>query len=548
MKKLLLLFIVSVQFVNSQTPSIQWVRTYNDGNATPPQGSFTYNATDAQGNVYTLGKFSATKDFDASAAVFNLTASNTTCSNYITKYDTSGNFIWAKTFGATGSQGLDRPQAITVDATGNVYVTGSFIATNDFDPGTATFSLQANVFFGTNYDTMFVLKLDTNGNFVWANRVAGLPSKGLSIKVDSSSSVIASSFLNQSNAAIVKYDSSGTLLWQKEFAVGINNSQLSDIAIDSNDNVVMASNFSGTTDLDPGVDVLNVTSVSNSTDFFVVKLDSSGNFIFGKNIGAGFEDFIQSVAVDSNNDIYVNGTYTTTVDFDPSAGVYNLTANPASNPYYNDGFIVKLSSSGSFVWAKSVLSTTFIDFPYDLQIDANNNVYTIGVFQELGNAPVDFDPGVGIYNLVGGVGSSCYFLKLNQNGDFVWAFLGNPLGITWNDLRSLAIDSNGALFLARTGYLVKINQPTTLGVSNFNQSEIAVFPNPTSSILNLKTNIPAENGTLKIISLTGQIVFERNNLSGTEFTIDVSNLPAGIYLLQIDDKNSSYNSKFIKQY
>lgn len=547
--RVLFLAIWFLAITNAMAQSIEWVRTYNDYNATSPQGSFTYNATDAAGNIYTFGKFSDTKDFDASSAVFNLTAGNATCSNYITKYDANGSFVWAKTFGATGTAGFDRPQAITVDALGSVYATGSFLSTNDFDPGAAILSLTPNVFFSTNYDTMFVLKLDTNGNFVWAKNVAGIISKGLSISVDSSSNVIASGFYNQSNAVLVKFNSAGTLLWQKEFAIGVNNSQFSRVAVDTNNNIVITSNFSGTSDLDPGTTTFDVTSASSSTDFFIVKLDPSGNFIFGKKIGSGFEDNILSIAIDSNSSIYVNGTFTTTVDFDPDAGIFNLTPlnGPGGNTFYTDGFILKLNSNGTFAWAKSTPSTTNLDAPYDLQLDTNNNVYSIGFFQEFGNANVDFDPNTGVYNLQGGVNGTCYFLKLNQNGEFVWAFIGAPLGITYGDLRSLAVASNGALFLARTGYLVKINQPTTLGLTNFNQSEIAIFPNPTAGILNFKSLKNIANGSLKIISTTGQIFLEKQNVSGVDFNLDVSDLNAGLYMIQLTSENGNFTSKFIKR-
>ena len=547
--RVLFLAIWFLATANATAQSIEWVRTYNDYNATSPQGSFTYNATDPAGNIYTFGKFSDTNDFDASSAVFNLTAGNVTCSNYITKYDTNGNFLWAKTFGATGTNGVDRPQAITVDALGNVYATGAFLSTNDFDPGAAVLSLTPNVFFSTNYDTMFVLKLDTNGNFVWAKNVAGIISKGLSIAVDSSSNVIASGFYNQSNAVLVKFNSAGTLLWQKEFAVGVNNSQFSRVAVDTNNNIAITSNFSGTSDLDPGTTTFDVASVSSSTDFFIVKLDPTGNFIFGKKIGSGFEDNILSIAIDSNSAIYINGTFTTTVDFDPDAGVFNLTPNAGPQGaalYYNDGFILKLNSNGNFSWAKCVPSAVNLENPYDLQIDSNNNVYSFGAFQDIFNAPVDFDPNAGIFNLINGIGGSYYFLKLRQDGEFIWAFNGDSLGIRIDGLRSMAIAPNGALYLARTGYLLKINQPTTLGLTNFDQPEIAVFPNPTAGTLNFKSLKNIINGSLKIISTTGQIVLEKQNISGVDLNLDVSNLSLGIYIIKITDGETTFTDKFIK--
>ena len=56
-----------------------------------------------------------------------------------------------------------------------------------------------------------------------------------------------------------------------------------------------------------------------------------------------------------------------------------------------------------------------------------------------------------------------------------------------------------------------------------------------------------ENGILKIISLSGQTVFEKQKMSGTDFKLDVAGLNAGLYIIQVSDSNNTYNSKFIKQ-
>ncbi len=530
---------------NAQTPTIEWVKTYNDVNSTSPQGSFTYNATDNAGNIYTYGKFSGTKDFDANSAVFNLTAGNITCSNYITKYSSSGNFVWAKTFGATSTNGLDRPQAITVDASGNVYVTGAFLGSGDFDPGTAVVTLMGFTFFNQDYDTLFVLKLNTNGDFVWAKTVGSQHSRGYTIKVDLNSNVVLGAQIGAGTASIIKLDSTGTLLWHKDFPFNAFFGAFPcDVALDLNNNIVLTGIFSGTIDLDPSTAVLNATS-AGSTDFYIIKLDSNGNLVFGKKIGAGFEDIAQSIAIDSDNNIFINGTYSTTVDFDPDAGVFNLTPNSSTNIYLQDSFILKLSSSGAFLWAKSIPPTTTPDFSYDIQVDSNNNVYTIGVFQESLNAPVDFDPGVGVYNLLSGASGTSYFLKLNQNGEFVWAFTGASLGINQNDCRSLAIDNTGALFLARTGYLVKIKQPT-LSNEKFLSAKINLFPNPTSSQINLSFENNLENANVKIVSILGQTVFEKQNLSGNDFSFDVSNLSNGMYLIELQNGSEVHKTKFIK--
>ena len=76
---------------------------------------------------------------------------------------------------------------------------------------------------------------------------------------------------------------------------------------------------------------------------------------------------------------------------------------------------------------------------------------------------------------------------------------------------------------------------------------LALYPNPTSNSLNLNLVNSIENGTLKIISLTGQTVLEKQNLSGTDFNFELTSLNAGLYLIQVSDSQNNYSSKFIKQ-
>ena len=93
-----------------------------------------------------------------------------------------------------------------------------------------------------------------------------------------------------------------------------------------------------------------------------------------------------------------------------------------------------------------------------------------------------------------------------------------------------------------------LNQ-SLLAVNDFskNTKSLSVFPNPTSSNINLQLSQHVDYGNLKIISLLGQTVFEKQNLSGVDFNLDVSNLNSGLYLIQLSDGNQIYNAKFIKK-
>ena len=80
-----------------------------------------------------------------------------------------------------------------------------------------------------------------------------------------------------------------------------------------------------------------------------------------------------------------------------------------------------------------------------------------------------------------------------------------------------------------------------------NDTTVLVYPNPATSVLNFKLNNSIENATLKIISITGQTVLQQQNLAGDNFNIDVSELSAGLYIMQFVNESGNFTSKFVKK-
>ena len=132
-KKILLLFVMllmSISAMKAQAPNTTWAKKMGGTGSDNGKGI----AVDATGNVYTTGTFKGTADFDPGTGTFNLVASGVN-DIFVSKMDASGNFLWAKKIGGSGD---DYGNGIAVDASGNVYTTGSFIGTVDFNPGVAT--------------------------------------------------------------------------------------------------------------------------------------------------------------------------------------------------------------------------------------------------------------------------------------------------------------------------------------------------------------------------------------------------------------------------
>ncbi|HMI79437.1 MAG TPA: hypothetical protein VK484_11635, partial [Ferruginibacter sp.] len=162
MKKTSLLIIVSFYTVSifSQDTYFKWAKQFA-GTSVLSYGRGMAIETDTNGNVYSVGIFTGTIDFDPGPGVFNLTPSSTDV--YISKLDASGNFLWAKQI--TGSFGT-LTRSFSLDRDLNIYVTGTFQAVVDFDPGPGVFSLTAN-----GVADVFILKLTADGNFLWAKQI-----------------------------------------------------------------------------------------------------------------------------------------------------------------------------------------------------------------------------------------------------------------------------------------------------------------------------------------------------------------------------------------
>jgi hypothetical protein len=343
-------------------------------------------STDAGGNVLTTGYFSGTADFDPGASINNLTTTGGSSEIFVSKLDGAENFLWAISFGGgSSSSGL----AITSDQSGNVYVTGHFKGTVDFDPGPGVYNLT-----GVN-DDVFICKLNAAGGLIWAKAFGGTGG-------------------DAANA----------------------------IAVDELDNVYVAGGFAATVDFDPSASIYNMTS-AGGLDIFISKLDVSGNFVWAKRIGSGPDDAVYGLAIDGSANVYTTGYYAMVVDFDPGPGVSNLTPHGL---YDIDAFVSKFDTAGNFIWARSMGGPSGADIGVAIAIDSSGNVVTSGNYQY---GASDFDPGPAIYNLPNSGSGDAFVSKLDTSGNFVWA--RNFSGTGFENGISLALGAQNNIFI--TGYV-----------------------------------------------------------------------------------------------
>ena len=333
-------------------------------------------------------------------------------------------FQWAKKFGGTTFTNT-QPSSMICDNSGNIFITGMFGGTVDFDPSASVFNLTS---YGFSYDA-FLVKLSPAGNLIFALHFGGSGSvtRGSMVKLDNAGNIYLTGTTTNTadfdpgvgvvsltsnpfdDIFVCKLNPAGNLIWAKR--VGGNGYDLpGGLAFDAAQNPVLTGEFSDIVDFDPGAVTSNLSS-SGFADIFIWKLDASGNFQWAKKIGGVNSDAGKSLDCDGSGNIFVTGYYNGTVDFDPGAATFSL-----SNPAPLSMFILKLDVSGNFVWAKSTGGTGNCTPTY-LRLGALGNLYITGSFRDV----VDFDPSAATVNITCNGIEDIFILKLNNLGNFSWA-------------------------------------------------------------------------------------------------------------------------------
>lgn len=383
MTKLFTLFVLSLTTsIYAQNYNFGWANS--NGNTSASYG--TSVATDSENNVYVIGTFEGTLDLDPGAGVANV-ISNGGQDIFIQKLDPAGNLIWVKSIGGSMN---DFGWQICVDNNENILIAGSFNDVVDFDPNAGIENHTAAAFLDA-----FILKLTNDGTFQWVAAFGSV----------------------SADVAFV-------------------------LATNTNNEVIAGGIFKGTVDFDPGVGVNNQTSTGSASDAYLLKLDADGLFMWvNLTSGASYEEY-RSIAVDDNDNIYAQGVYQGTVDFDPGAGVVNETSAGLE-----DSFIQKFNNDGTLAWAK-VFGGTGSVFGICSDIDGSGNVYTSGYF----TGTADLDPGVGTANVSTNLGAfdwNIFIQKLDVLGNFVWGkMIASPSG--GEQPADIVVNDAGDVFL--TGY------------------------------------------------------------------------------------------------
>jgi hypothetical protein len=389
--------------------------------------------TDSSSNIYVVGDFRGTASFNGTS----VTSSTNSFDAFFMKINTSGATSFALKAGGTG---FDQAFGVAVDGT-NVYIAGGWVGTVDFNPGGGTFNLTAS-----STQTAGLWRFNTSGTFVDAQLLNNTDKFDIATAVAArnGASAIAGSYgdimdvdpgpATRNRTAfndglydifVVKFNTPPVSFVQRFGASG--NDGATGVVADSSGNVYLLGTFTGTVDFNPSSTTNNLTSTGGSSDIFIAKYNSSGAYVWSRRIGNGDLESPNDIALDSSGNVIVGGDYNGTLDFDPGAG----TASRTSNGF--DAFVLKLNSSGNFVWVKTFTGNSF-QSATGVEVDSSGNILTTGFFF----SSADFDPNAGTQNLTSAGAEDIFVSKLSSAGNFVWA---KRIGGTSSDIgNDIAVD------------------------------------------------------------------------------------------------------------
>jgi len=562
MKSILLLFTFSVfHLVFSQNPEYDWGLQFGGIHANMGKA----NTSDNSGNVYSIGWFNGVADFDPGpdSVYFN---SGGSANTFIQKLDGNKNILWAKALESTSS---NYGSAIDIDDEGNIVLTGFFRGTIDLDPGV---NVQNRASLGQL--DVYIIKLNSEGEFLWGKTFGGqdyVRSYGATFDengnvllvgafkgtcdFDPSNNQYELTSAGNEDIFIQKLDINGSFLWAKHFGSNEIDNGLS-IATDENNNVFTTGFFVNSVDFDPGIGS-NIISTNGSSNSFILKLDSNGEFVWVKQIEGASSCKGYSIHVDKDGNLLSTGLLQATADFDPSIDNYNLTSSGSQDIY-----IQKLNNDGDFLWAKQIGDFSN-DEGYSVTSDLAGNIYVSGHFY----GTVNFDSEENTVSLTSNGSLDVFILKLKSEGQFIWA--RNVGGPNSDHSKSISVNNYGHIFI--TGFFSEnIDLDPNSNVENFtcsgelavfvlkliqtepvNTNEISdpimasVFPNPCSESISISLNHIYSNVEISLVNSLGRIVQKKNVNEKKDIQLPL-NAPSGVYFLTIKTEKKIYRYKLIK--
>jgi len=425
MKIIFLLFLLTTQIL-SYSQKYEW----DVGIGTPGHEYRQDLTIDSEGNIYVIGSYYGTLDIDPGPGVYNLYGSGSLKYSYVVKYSSSRDLIWAVNFGEL-SAGQNEGVHIDITNTNELIIVGPFTNEMDADPSSNTHMLYAE---DGPYGE-YIIKLDLDGNFLWGKAItwgenySSFQSQDLAIDLQGNTYLTGNYYgtvdfdpsinvynLNvtqtyDNDGVVVKYNNLGNLVWAIPFTGSSPQGAGISLAYMNSEYLYIGGNFSGTVDFDPSANTDNFTSDDFNFDAFITKLDTSGNYIWTKQVGGIGSQRISSIVCDSQENIYSYGTFKNSTDFDPSSDIDII-----NKVGYQDIFIQKYNSSGDYIWTKTMGGIDASIVSQGIKMGSDSTIYITGGY----NHKVDFDPNTGTHYIETSNYKDIFIEKLDSNGNFLW--------------------------------------------------------------------------------------------------------------------------------
>jgi len=307
------------------------------------------------------------------------------------KYNPSGDTQWVKIYNGPVMTGADEGKAITLDASGNVYVTG-------YSAGT-----------GTNLDYL-TIKYDNNGNEIWVrtyNYFTNNDNIANDIVTDDSGNVYITGETNYTGTAYfyltLKYDNAGNLIWANSYFAPIAFCVAKALAIDNSGNIYVTGYGRG---------------VTNSDDYITIKYDPAGN-----------QKWVNLYSATANS---IDEAKTIKLIY--PLGIENPPTIVVTGTSLNDLLTISYTSdSGHVIWEKRYNGpSNSLEKAQAMDTDDNGNIYVTG------------------YSFDNSTSKDFLTIKYDNAGNEIWNERFNSYGISEDDPKDVSVGPNGAVFVAGT--------------------------------------------------------------------------------------------------
>lgn len=496
---------------------------------------------------------------------------NSTSRGFLSKLDINGNFIWVNTIGGVGAS-TTNCLGIELDQDGNAIITGQFQNSIDFNHN----STPAVVMQSQGGEDIYVAKYTRQNKLVWVKKMGGKDNDGgLEIKKDSANNLYISGYFStkanfetQTVSAIggqdifiCKLDSIGNLEWVNSFGSPVNEKSHK-MQVTKAGDILICGNFSDSLT----VNVFNNSKIFSigSNDIYFVKFNTFGNLKWAKMIGGKEWDEVYSTCIDKEGKWIILGQHKGAINLDNGQG--NKIINPLIPNYSNAGyFILSYNQNGNYEWHKQFSSSILIAIgrPTNIHSTFNKSLYITGGIQG------DFYPNENDSVLKYSTNhfSEIFITKFNQcdltakvqnkgatliantpDAIYQWVDCKNNKELPNSNSRDFKPTATGSYAVIITNgkctdtsdCIEFILKPTN--ISDIEKSDINIFPNPSTGIINLNSNI--EIGNMLVYDMNGKLLKSYTFLD-FNCQINLENLDNGMYLIKIISKDKNINNNLI---